>query len=55
MFKVEKIELQRIGVAAIGALVLTAASVGAAVAPARAVEMDRSIQVAQASADRAEI
>ncbi len=34
MFKFEKTELQRMAVAAVGALVLTTAFVGAAVAPA---------------------
>lgn len=55
MFNFENTELQRIGVAAIGALLLTVVSVGAAVAPARAVETDRSIQLVHSAADRAEI
>ena len=38
MFNFDKIELQRIATAAVGALVLTTACVGAAVAPARAIE-----------------
>jgi hypothetical protein len=41
------IDLHRIATAAVGALVLTTACVGAAVAPARAVETDRSIQLVQ--------
>jgi hypothetical protein len=46
MFKFDSIDLQRIGIAAIGAFVLTVVSVGAAVGPARAVEMDRSVSAA---------
>ena len=38
MFKLDTIDLQRIATAAVGALVLTTACVGAAVAPAYAVE-----------------
>ncbi|HEV2747577.1 MAG TPA: hypothetical protein VGW34_09805 [Allosphingosinicella sp.] len=38
MFNFDKIDLQRIATAAVGALILTTACVGAAVAPARAVE-----------------
>lgn len=34
MFRFEKIEIQRVAVAAVGAMVLTSAFVGAAVAPA---------------------
>jgi hypothetical protein len=41
------IDLHRIATAAVGALVLTTACVGAAVAPARAVETDTSIQLTQ--------
>ena len=44
MFKFNKIDFQRIATAAVGALVLTTACVGAAVAPARAVET-ASVQV----------
>ena len=44
------IDLHRIATAAIGALVLTTACVGAAVAPARAVETDRTIQLVAAQA-----
>ncbi len=46
MFKSSKIDLQRIAAAAIGAFLLTTVSVGAAVGPARAVEMDRSVSAA---------
>jgi len=42
------LDLSRIATAAVGALVLSTACVAAAVAPARAVETDRSIQLAQA-------
>jgi hypothetical protein len=45
------IDLHRVATAAVGALVLTTACVGAAVAPARAVETDRTIQIAVAQAD----
>jgi energy-converting hydrogenase Eha subunit E len=45
MFKFDKIDLQRIATAAVGAFVLTVVSVGAAVGPARAVEMDRSVAI----------
>ncbi|HWH16880.1 MAG TPA: hypothetical protein VNT77_00855 [Allosphingosinicella sp.] len=38
MFKFDHIDIQRIAVAAIGALILTTTAVGAAVGPARAVE-----------------
>ena len=41
------IDLHRIATAAVGAIVLTTACVGAAVAPARAVETDRTIQQVQ--------
>lgn len=46
MFKFDKIDLQRIATAAVGAFMLTLVSVGAAVGPARAVETDRSISAA---------
>ena len=46
MFKFDRIDLQRIGAAVIGAFMLTVISVGAAVGPARAVEMDRSVSAA---------
>lgn len=38
MFKFDTTDLQRIAVAAVGALILTTTFVGAAVAPARAAE-----------------
>jgi hypothetical protein len=38
MFTFDRTDFQRIGVAAVGALILTATSVAAAVGPARAVE-----------------
>ena len=38
MFQFDRTDLQRMGVAAIGALILSTTFVGAAVAPARAVE-----------------
>ena len=41
------IDLNRVATAAIGALVLSTACVGAAVAPARAVETDTTIRVAE--------
>ncbi len=41
------IDLNRVATAAIGALVLSTACVGAAVAPARAVETDTTIQMAE--------
>ena len=44
------IDIHRIATAAVGALVLTTACVGAAVAPARMVETDTGLQVAQANA-----
>jgi uncharacterized membrane protein len=44
------IDFNRVAAAALGAFVLTTACVGAAVAPARAVETDTRIQVAQAVA-----
>ena len=44
------IDLQRVVTAAVGALVLTTACVGAAIGPARAVEADRTIQSFQAQA-----
>ncbi len=40
--------LHQIAAAAVGAFVLATACVGAAIGPARAVETDRSIQVAAA-------
>jgi hypothetical protein len=42
------IDINRIATAAVGALVLSTACIGAAVGPARAVETDTTIQVAQA-------
>ncbi len=44
------IDLNRIATAAVGALLLTTACVGAAVAPSLAVETDTTIHVAQAVA-----
>jgi Pyruvate/2-oxoacid:ferredoxin oxidoreductase gamma subunit len=44
------IDINRIATAAIGALVLSTACIGAAVAPARAVETDTALQLAQADA-----
>ena len=46
------IDLNRVATAAVGALVLTTACVGAAVAPARAVETDTRVQVAEGVAAR---
>jgi hypothetical protein len=46
MFNFDKIDLQRIVTAGFGAVILTVVSVGAAVGPARAVEMDRSASAA---------
>ena len=43
-------DLNRLVTAAVGALVLTTACVGAAVAPARAVETDTTIQLAEGAA-----
>ena len=48
MFNFANIDINRIAIAAVGALVLSTACVGAAVAPAVAVETDTTIQVAQA-------
>ncbi len=48
MFNFINIDINRIATAAVGALVLSTACVGAAVAPARAVETDASIQLAAA-------
>ena len=50
MFKIDRTELSRIGVAAIGAFILSAVSVTAAVGPARAVETDSRIEAAAAAA-----
>lgn len=50
MFKFDTIDLQQIGTAAICAIILSTACVGAAVGPARAVETDRTIQIAAAEA-----
>jgi len=50
MAKFFNIDRNRIATAAVGALVLTTACVGATVAPARAVETDTTIQRAQAMA-----
>lgn len=48
MFEFDRIELQRMAVAAVGAVVLTTAFVGAAVAPA-SVLADRCVVVSYAS------
>ncbi len=48
MFNFIHIDINRIATAAVGALVLSTACIGAAVGPARAVETDTTIQVAQA-------
>jgi hypothetical protein len=48
MFNFANIDIHRIATAAVGALVLSTACVGAAVAPARAVETDATFQVGQA-------
>jgi hypothetical protein len=44
------IDINRIVTAAVGALVLSTACIGAAVAPARAVETDTALQLAQGNA-----
>ena len=44
------IDLHRIATAAVGALILTTTCVGAAVAPARGVETDRTIQQVEVQA-----
>jgi hypothetical protein len=49
MFTFDKIDLQRVATAAVGAFILTVVSVGAAVGPARAVETDRSVSAAAAT------
>ena len=46
MFKFDAIEMQRITVAAVAALLLTTVSVGAAVGPARAIETGPSYAAA---------
>jgi hypothetical protein len=48
------IDINRIATAAVGALLLSTACVGAAVGPARAVETDTTIQLAQADKDAAQ-
>jgi hypothetical protein len=45
MFNFDHIDFQRIAVAAVGALILTTTFVGAAVAPARAIETAPSVHV----------
>ncbi len=47
------IDINRIATAAVGAILLSTACVGAAVAPARAVETDASVQVSVVQADAA--
>lgn len=46
MFKFDTIDLQQIATAAVGAVILSTACIGAAVGPARAIETDRTIQIA---------
>ena len=46
MFKFDSIDLQRIATAAIGAIILTIVSVGAAIGPARAAETERNVAAA---------
>jgi hypothetical protein len=46
MFNFFNIDFNRIATAAVGALVLSTACVGAAVGPARAIETDPSLQIA---------
>ncbi len=55
MFNFINIDINRIATAAVGALVLSTACVGAAVAPARAVETDATLQVAQADTGSAQL
>ena len=52
MFNFDRIDIQRIAVAAVGAVILTATAVGAAVGPARALET-ASVQYAEAGAGNA--
>jgi hypothetical protein len=54
MFNFINIDINRIATAAVGALVLSTACVGAAVGPARAVETDTTLQVAQADTGTAQ-
>ena len=49
MFNFDPIDFQRIATAAAGALVLTAACVGAAVGPARAIETSPAFTLAAAA------
>ena len=49
MFNFDPIDFQRIATAAVGALVLTAACVGAAVGPARAIETSPAFTLAAAA------
>lgn len=51
MFKFDRIDIQRIVTAAVGALFLTTAFVGAALAPARAVEAGPLLYAQTADAD----
>ena len=51
MFKLDRIDIQRIAAAAVGALFLTTAFVGAAVAPARAVETGPLLYAQSADVD----
>ena len=53
MFNFDKIDLQRIATAAVGALVLTTACVGAAVGPARVIETSPAFALAGAPAQDA--
>ena len=50
MFRFDRIDVQRIAVAAVGAVILTATAVGAAVGPARALET-APVQYAEAAPD----
>ena len=55
MTNIFNIDITRIVTAAVGALVLSTACVGAAIAPARAVETDTSLMFAQADAPALEV
>ncbi len=46
MFNFLDLDINRIATAAVGALVLSTACVGAAIGPARAIETDTTLQVA---------
>ena len=55
MTNIFNIDITRIVTAAVGALVLSTACVGAAIAPARAVETDTSLMFAQADVPALEV